>query len=274
MESAQSVKNPVGSQDRDLISPSNMHYLRLALLLVRRELKVKYRGSFLGYLWSLLNPLLYMLVLSAVFSKLVKGVPNYSLYVFTGILMWNMASMSLNLGAQSIVNGGSLLRKVRMPAWVFPLSSVASSATNFMFSLVPYVGLAYFFGAPINASVVLFPLVLIAYLGFVLGVALLISVVNVFFRDVGHVLEPVLAIVFYATPIVYDPNLLALPKAVSIALSLNPFGHFAQAFRATLMGYGTIDLRVMTILYLCATGALCLGSWAYARAQKKFIYHL
>lgn len=249
-------------------------YLRLVALLVKRELKVKYRGSVLGYLWSLLNPLLYMIVLSAVFSQLVRGIENYSLYVFTGILMWNMTSMSLSLGAVSIVNGGSLLRKVRLPAWVFPVSSAASSSTNFFLSLAPYALLAIYFQAPVNSSVLLFPLVLIAYFGFVLGLSMLIAVANVFFRDVGHVLEPVLTIAFYATPIIYDPKLIAMPRVVEFMLSLNPFGFYARAFRATLMGYGHIDFRLIATLYFCAFVSLLAAFIAYKRSTGRIIYHL
>lgn len=228
----------------------------------------------LGYLWSLLNPILYMLVLSAVFSNLVRGVPNYSLYVFTGILMWNMASMSLNLGAMAIVNGGNLLRKVRMPAWVFPLSSASSSAVNFLFSMLPLAALILYHKVPVTTQTLLFPLVLVCYAFFILGLSLFLSVANVFFRDVGHVLEPVLAITFYGTPIVYDPNLLQLPKLVEVALQLNPFTHYAHAFRATLMGYGSLELRHMAVLLLCSMGAMILGVWTYRKAQKAIIYHL
>ncbi len=276
MENAQAPLNPsttLEPQPWQQWAHQTKH-LRLVSLLVKRELKVKYRGSVLGYIWSLLNPLLYMIVLSAVFSQLVRGIENYSLYVFTGILMWNMTAMSLNLGAVSIVNGGSLLRKVKLPAWIFPVSSTASSATNFFLSLAPYTLLALYFQAPVNANIAYFPLVLLCYMAFVQGLALLVAVANVFFRDVGHVLEPVLAIAFYATPIIYDPRLISLPHLVDMALRLNPFGFYVQGFRATLMGYGEVDIRLLATLLFCAVVSMGAGIWAYQKARLKIIYQL
>ena len=249
-------------------------YLRLVSLLVKRELKVKYRSSFLGYLWSLLNPLMHMIVLSAVFSHLVRNIDNYSAYVFSGILMWNMLSMTLNMGAQSIINGGSLLKKVRMPIWIFPVSSLCSSAVNFGLSLIAYVVLAVYSQVILTSDFYLFPVILGLFFCFLLGLSLFLSIANVYFRDVGHVIEPLLTIGFYASPIIYDPQNLGLPQRIEAILKLNPLGYFARGIRSCLMGYGRIelsDIAVMTILTLIS---LTVGIATYKKARGKVIYNL
>lgn len=250
------------------------HSLRLVSLLVRRDLKVKYRGTALGYIWSMLNPLLFMLILWSVFRHIVKDIPNYHLYVLSGILVWNFISMSLFQGAQSIVGNAGLLRKVKVNAWLFTLVPVGTGLTNFCLALIPFLFILAFSGVYPGWPILLVPLLMVALSFFLFGLALILGSLNVFFRDVGHVLEPVLTIAFYATPVIFDRASAALPAKLAFVLKLNPFTHFIEAFRACFIGHGDISWEKITGLLAMSIMSMCIGILVHLKTEKNMIFHL
>jgi ABC-2 type transport system permease protein len=259
---------------RKVVGRHRAHYLSLVSMLVRRELKVRYRGSVLGYFWSMLNPLLFMLVITFVFSHFLKGVENYNLYVLSGILMWNATSAALTVGTQSIVSNAGLLKKVRLPVWIFPMVSVCSSLTNFALAMIPYIIFFAFVAARLPNQLELLPIVLLTFFFFLFGLTLILSSLNVFFRDVGHVLEPVMMIAFYATPIIYDRKQGPIPDPVKALLELNPFAHFADAFRASLSVHAYLDVQQVLVLFGLAGVSLATGIFVYKRSVNKMIFAL
>ena len=250
-------------------------YLDLVAVLVKRELKVKYRGSVLGYLWSMLNPLLFMATISVVFSFLMRGIENYNLYVLSGILFWNMVTVSLNLGTSAIVRNSSLLQKVQVPTWIFPIVPAGLGITNFVLSLLPYTLVYIYSGRPLPEQLWLLPVLFLLTLAFIGGLAIGLSVLNVFFRDVSHVLEPLLTLTFYATPVIYDRHASAIPEYVRKLLLLNPFTHYVEAFRAAMFGGSYqvtfIEFSLLTFMSLASMG---LGILLYKSNRKKIIFHL
>lgn len=246
----------------------------LTIALVRRELWVKYRGSIFGYLWSMLNPLMFMLIISLVFSFLVKGVPNYHLYVLSGILFWNLTNNSIQVGTQGIVNGASLIRKVQLPIWIFPVVPVITFTTNFLMALIPYFIIEVSSGVPVNFSVAQLPFVLILYMIFLAGICLTLSSLNVFFRDVGHVIEPLMVMAMYATPVIYDRHQPGFPESANRFLNLNPLTHFVEAGRNCLFWGRPISPVEWGVMFLLSAFALLLGATIYNMARKKFIFAL
>jgi ABC-type polysaccharide/polyol phosphate export permease len=268
---------PAGFFERSvqrLLGSTRSHFLFLTLLLIKRELQVKYRDSALGYLWSMLNPLLTMMVITFVFSHLVRGVENYSMFILTGLLFWNMASQSLAIGVNSIVTGGNLMRKVRVPGWVFPLTSLGSAGTNLLLSFIPYTVLFLYFGIKISANVVYLLPITILYFAFIGGLILTLASFNVFFRDVSHVLEPVLGLIFYATPIVYARTGNNIPPVVQQMLLFNPFTHFIEAFRGALMNAQPVTMTELGIMTGIASASLAIGTLVYRHYKRKFIFVL
>lgn len=251
-----------------------MHYLALISLLIRRELKVKYRGSTLGYLWSMLNPLLFMVIISVVFSFVMRGIENYNLFVLSGILFWNMVTLSLNLGTTAIVRNASLLQKVRIPIWVFPVVPAGLGVTNFMLSLLPYFIVYAFSGRSWPAQLWLFPFILVLILIFLTSISVMLSTMNVFFRDVAHVMEPLLTLLFYGTPIIYDRHGPNFPEKAQKLLLLNPFTHFVEAYRATIFGGSTVAMSELGMLCLLTLSSVLIAAWAYKRSKNKIIYNL
>ncbi len=249
-------------------------YIRVVSLLVKRDLKVKYRGSFLGYLWSMLNPLLFMLIISFVFSKFMKDIPNYNLYVLSGILFWNMANLALVGGTHSIAANAHLIRKIKLPIWVFPCVPLGTAFVNFVLSLVPFCVVMLWTGHVPGWKIAFLPFVLFLYAIFLLGISLTLSTLNVFFRDVGHVLEPILQITFYATPIIYDRSHSSLPAEFKNILSLNPFTHFIEAARAIMVGNLEQPFVVAGVLMLVASSSLAVGTFCFKKAKSRFIFNL
>jgi ABC-type polysaccharide/polyol phosphate export permease len=251
-----------------------LHYLALISLLIRRELKVKYRGSTLGYLWSMLNPLLFMVTISIVFSFVMRGIENYNLFVLSGILFWNMVTLSLNLGSTAIVRNASLLQKVRIPIWVFPVVPPGLGVTNFMLSLLPYFIVFAFTGRAWPEQLWLFPVILALTLIFLTCLSVILSTMNVFFRDVSHVMEPLLTLLFYGTPIIYDRHGANFPAKAQNLLTLNPFTHFVEAYRATLFGGSTVTLSELGVICLLTAISVGLAVWVYKSNKNKIIYNL
>lgn len=250
------------------------HYLELISLLVKRELKVKYRDSLLGYLWSMLNPLLFMVIISYVFSFIVKGIEDYNLFILSGVLFWNFFSLTLNLGTTAIVRNALLLQKVRVPIWIFPIVPAGLAITNFGLSLIPYALLYLWQKHSLPPQLWLVPFVLFLALIFSAGIVLGLSSLNVFFRDISHILEPLLTLAFYATPIIYDRNGPTMPGYVKDLLLLNPLTHFIEAFRAAILGQGHITGVDMLILCLLSLSAFLFGALVYKICKQRVIYYL
>ncbi len=245
----------------------------LVWLLVQRDLRVRYRGSILGYLWSMMNPLLTMIILTFVFSQLMRfKVENFAMFILSGILTWNVYHQGLMIGVNSILANGGLLRKVNVPAAIFPLASVASVLVNFLLALVPFFLVAFATGLKITPWMFMLPVYLFPLLIFTYGSGLLLASLNVQYRDISHLLEPVLTMAFYATPIIYPVSV--LPEKYAAALMFNPLSHFVELMRSALYTGVVPNMNSLFIVYSLAIAALILGTITYKATRDKFIYHI
>lgn len=253
---------------------SRMHQIELIMLLVKRELKVKYRDSFLGYLWSMLNPLLFMIIISFVFSFIVRGIEDYNLFILSSILFWNFFSLTLNLGTTAIVRNALLLQKVKVPVWIFPVVPAGLAITNFALSLIPYAVLYAWQKHTIPAQLWMAPVIMGLAMVFACGIVLGLSSLNVFFRDISHILEPLLTLTFYSTPIIYDRNSPSMPSYVKDLLQLNPLTHFIEAFRAAILGHGHVSAMNFAVLFCLSASAVLFGGIVYKLCRQRIIYFL
>ena len=248
-------------------------WLGLVWLLVRKELKVRYKGSVFGYVWSMLNPLLYMCVLAFVFSHVMRfKTENYTLFVLSGILAWNIFLQGVVLGTSSIVNNSALLKKVRVPATVFPAASVGSCLVNFLLALIPFIIISLIMTKSISGLVLVVPAVVFPYAVFVFGIGLTLGSLNVLFRDIAHMLEPILNMVFYATPIIYPPE--TIPERFRWLLTANPIATYVLSIRSLLYDRVMPSATDLGLVYLYAAISLCCGLIVYRRTRDKFIYRL
>lgn len=248
-------------------------YRHLLYELVSRDIKVKYKNSFLGILWSMLNPLFMMIVLTIVFSAVFKNkIPNFPVYCLTGRLMYSFFSEATRFCMNSISKGGGLIRKVYIPKYLFPLSKVLSSFVTFLISLVPLFLVMIVTGVSFSKTniLIIFPLIYVLLIS--LGIGLIISTITVFFRDMEHLYSIILMIVMYMTPIFYPVDIIS--KKYLPLIKLNPIFECVKMFREVML-YGnmpTINSHLICLTY--SIFYLLLGLLIFYKKQDKFIFHI
>jgi ABC-type polysaccharide/polyol phosphate export permease len=197
-------------------------YREVLYNILSRDLKVKYKRTYFGYLWSLLNPLLQLAVLGAVFSHIVqRAVHDYTLYLFSGLLAWNFFQSSTLLCSKSLLENENFIKKIYLPKMIFPLSKIALRGIDFVFSVLALTLLGLVFGFPIRATFALVPAAMVPLFAFTLGIGLIVAVLTVYFRDTEYLLGVFMQLLYFATPIMYWEGL--LPEKFRFVLSLNPF---------------------------------------------------
>ena len=241
--------------------------------LVVRDLKVKYRRSFLGYVWSLLNPLLMMAIMSMVFSYMFRfDIPNYPLYLICGQTLWSFFSESTNMAMMSVIGNGSLIRKVYIPKYIFPLSRVLSGFVTMSFSLVAILIVMLVTRVPLTWNLLLFPIPLALLLLFCIGVGMTLSALAVYFRDMLHLYGVVVMAWMYMTPIFYPIS--ALPEKLAFFLKFNPMYHYVTFFREVVL-YGTTPSATLWIgCFGFSALALVVGYGIFHKLQRDFILYV
>lgn len=240
---------------------------------VKKDIKLKYRNSFLGIIWSMLNPLLIMIVLTFLFSTLFKNkIPNFPVYCLAGRLIYDFFAQSTNQSMTSITSKSSLIKKIYVPKYLYPLSRIISSFIIFLISLIPLIIIMFVTKVKITAVAMLsfYPLICLFFIS--LGIGLVLATVNVFFRDMQHLYSVVLMIIMYASAIFYSADIID-PRYVLI-LNLNPIFPVIKVFRDCVL-YGKITAVNSWILCSIYAGiSLILGLIIFYKKQDKFILHL
>lgn len=240
-------------------------YRPLIQSLVARDLKARYRGSFLGFLWSFVNPLLLLSVYSFVFTVVmpsrVDGLEPYSLFMFCGLLPWTWFTSSVLESATVLVFGGNLIRKVLFPAEVLPIVAVLAGFVHFCLGMLIVFGAIVYYHVDLSLlELAWLPVIMLVQLILTLAIALLVSVITVHFRDMRDLLGNLMTLWFFATPILYP--LSKVPESVRPLMQLNPFTHLARAYQEVLFLSGPFtEARNLLLLGVCAL-ALLLVSFA------------
>lgn len=241
--------------------------------LVARDFNTKYRQSLLGALWSFLNPLLTMSIQYVVFSTIFKNtIPNFPVYLMTGIVLFNYFSEATSLGLDSIVTSSALITKVYMPKYIYPLSRVTSSLVNLVISFVPLLLMMVVTGVPLTKSLLLTPLVVLYLFLFALGMAMILATMNVFFRDTRFLWGVVVLMWTYLTPIFYPETI--IPAQLITLYHMNPMYQFIYFMRCITLG--GVSPTPVTYLYctLCSVVPLLVGLWVFKKNQDRFVFYL
>lgn len=242
--------------------------------LVSKDFKLKYRRSVLGVLWSVLNPLLMMCVLAAVFTNVLKfgDVENYPMYLILGNVLFALMSDSTGSAMGSILESAPLIKKIRVSKMLFPIEKVLFTLVNFAISLIAVVIVMIFFRIAPTVDLVLLPLLLAYMLLFCSGLGLLLSALAVFFRDVCHLWGVVITAWTYATPLFYPVTL--LPEWMQAAEAFNPMYHYVCYFRDIVM-YGTTPGIGENLICLgIALITFAVGFAVFKTSEKKFILYV
>ncbi len=248
-------------------------YRYLLLDLVSRELKTKYRRSVLGILWSVLNPLLMMLVLTAVFSNIFRyQIEDFPVYYLTGYILFNFVSEATNFSMTSILGAAGLIKKVYIPKIIFPLEKCIFALVNLLFSLIAAVIVFMIMGVDPSWTMLLFFVPIIYLFIFNFGFGLILATLNTFFRDVGYLYGVLLTVWMYLTPIIYPASV--LPSWMQSIVRVNPLYHYVEYFRAVTL-YGTLpSLSDNLICIAYAVIFLLLGIGVFRKCQNKFIFYV
>jgi lipopolysaccharide transport system permease protein len=251
---------------------SLFRYRALIQSLVARELKARYRGTVLGFFWSFVNPLLLLLVYTFVFTVVWpgtrrEGLEPFALFMLCGILPWTWFQSSLLESCQSLIAGGSLIRKVLFPAEVLPIVTVLTGFAHFCLGLPILCAFLVYYQVPVVISdLAWLPIIVLIQLVLTLGLGLLLSAITVHFRDMRDLLANLLQLMFFATPIIYP--LSQVPERYRPLLSLNPFTHLAVAYQGALVVPGPLTgWRGLVAVGALAVAVFLVGYYVFDRVR-------
>jgi len=250
-----------------LINNQLRQRLDLLKLLVRQEVTVRYKRTYLGFVWSLLNPLLTALVFFVAFTIFMRfEIENFAFFLLAALFPWVWFSSSIALSTGALTGNVSLIRKVVFPKHMLLLSVVIAQMVNFLLTLPVLLGLAFYFGIPPTLNWLIgIPLLAAVQFGITYGLALMVSAANVYFRDLEHIVTVVLGLLFWMTPIIYP--LSAVPEDIRPLLALNPVTYLIQAWREVFFT-NTINWQYIAISAITAGGVLAAGHLIFKRLNR------
>lgn len=238
--------------------------------MVVRDIKLKYRRSVIGLLWSILNPLLMMVVITAVFQNLFRfEIENFAVYYLTGWVVFNFVTEATSGAMTSVISASALIRKVYIPKYIFPMQKCIFSFVNMLFSLVALFVVMLIFKVKFAWSILLIPIPLFLALIFAIGLGMFLSTVAVFLRDMIHLYSVFTVVWMYLTPIIYPENILV--GVMQTIMKLNPMYYYVDCFRQLTL-YGTLPgMDTFLAMCGCAATSMLLGVIVFKKKQDRFI---
>jgi ABC-2 type transport system permease protein len=255
-------------------------YRDLVRALVARDLKVRYRRSALGFVWTMLQPLLMMIVLRTVFGTLFKEkvgntsevLLNFPVYALAGILFWNFFSQSIVASMNSLRGNAQLLQKLPVPKAVFPLATVLSGVLNLLFALLPLFLILLVTHHPLTPALFFLPVSITLAAIFTLGAGLLLSPLAVFFSDTVELISVLLTLLLYLTPVFYPKGI--VPPRMLWIVRYNPIRSILEVFRDPIY-YGKVPpFSHLTVSVIIAAIAFALGSWVFRRSSDRIPFYV
>ena len=244
-------------------------YRELLRNLVIRDLKIKYKGSVIGFLWSLVNPILMITVYTIAFKYIIKmKVPNFPAFFTIGIISWNFLAMSLSSSVSIVVGNADLIKKVYFPREILPIAVVLSNFVELLLTLLVLFPALVLFKVHLRWFVVFLPLLFLLQILFNTGVSLLFSCLNVFFRDVAHFVGVLLLAWFWICPIVYPLHF--IPERLHRVYLLNPMAIFIACYRDLLFWSRLPTPSLMVGLLLSTLATLFVGYYVFCRYEHRF----
>ncbi len=249
-------------------------YRQMIASLVRKDLRGRYKGSVLGFMWTFINPLLQLLVYTLVFSVIMRqGIKDYYLFLFVALIPWIFFSAGITGGAVSIIQQGDLIKKIYFPREVIPISYVMSCFVNMLFSFIVVLAVVLISGRrPPILAILCLPVIMVVELLLTLGIAMITSAVTVYFRDLEYILGIISMAWFYLTPIVYDVDL--VPEKYLNLFHLNPMTSVIIAYRDILYAETVPDLTTLLEAFLLGLLFLVVGIFVFSKLKKHFAEEL
>lgn len=246
-------------------------YRELLLELVKREIKAKYKQSILGYAWAVLVPLIHLIVLTVVFSFLVRiptgGIP-YQVFLFVALVPWMYTANAISAAISSPLTNGSLITKIYLPREIFPLSAVFAKTVDLFLSVIILLTILIIFKIPLQGTIIFVPLIFVIQTLLILGVSFILSSINVFFRDVENILGIFLMVWMYLTPVIYPPEL--IPDHLMPFFNLNPMMGIVNAYRNVILHGVPPPITSFSYAVVFSLTVFFLGFVVYRRKSRYF----
>lgn len=246
------------------------NYRQLLKSNVKKEIRGKYKGSFLGVLWSFVNPLLMTLVYAIVFPFILKSTePHYVTYLVIGIIPWTYFTTVISQGTTSVLVNGGIIKKVYFPREILPLSVNLSGVINFLISCLVISLFLIFSGIGFSWYLIFLPLIVLTQFILQLGIIFITSAINIYVRDAEYIINFIVSMLFYATPILYSPSIFS-GSSLSILMTINPLATIINAYR-NIMYYQTMPQVASLLIVLAGSIVLCYIGWRiFHRLEKGF----
>lgn len=244
----------------------------LIVELVKREVKLRYRGTWLGFFWSLLNPLIMTIVYTVVFVYFLRiDIPNYSVFLFCALLPWNWFNEAIITGTDCFISRPGFIRDAIFPTEILPITTIASSMMNYVFSLPILLIAVLAFRVPVGWTLLALPIIVLIQFLFTMGIVFILGTFNVFFRDLRYIVQNLMMALFFLTPIMYDIN--SIPEHFRIFLTLNPMEHLINDYRY-IFYYNTWPDWDTAIVFVISLALIMLGLWAFKTHRENFAEYL
>lgn len=264
------AKLPRLRADLALMFREQLDYRELLLSVTRRDLILRYEHSLLGIGWAVLMPLSHMLIFSVIFTRVAPldtGLP-YPIFVYAGLLPWNMFGSALRFSTTSLTSNSELVTKVYFPREILPASAVLVALVDFAVASTILAGLMIYYGVGVSWTVFFLPVVVVVQVAFTAGVALLVAMANLFFRDVKYLFEVLLTIWMFATPVVYPVE--RIGGSLGAVLALNPMTPIIDAYRSVLLLGELPKATGFAAVTLLSFALLCVSWLSFHRAEFRF----
>ena len=249
------------------------HYRELLKTSVRKEVRGRYKNSFFGILWSFFNPILQIAVYAVIFPLIMRNnIDNYVVFLCTGLIPWTFFTSSIVQSGSTFLANGNIVKKVYFPREILPISVVTSTLVNFVISTIIILALSLIYGMGLSWYLLLYPIIVLIQYIFQLGLALIVSAITVYFRDIEHFIGIALQVLFYATPIVYDAA--TIPANFQLIMQLNPMAHIINAYRSIFYYHTSPNWTSLAIMFAISLVIIVLGYIIFQKLQKRFAEEL
>jgi lipopolysaccharide transport system permease protein len=246
-------------------------YRELFFFLVWRDVKIRYKQTVLGAGWAIIQPFFMMIIFTLFFGRMAKmpsdGIP-YPVFSYSALLPWNYFSASLRLSGNSLVTGANLVRRVYFPRVALPAASTLSGLVDFAIAFVVLIGMMVYYDIPISWGLLMWPLLLIPLVLLALGIGMILSALNVKYRDIKHAIPFFIQALLFITPIIYPTSIAS--KKIQFLLSLNPLTGLIEAFRASMLPTRSIDWQLLGMSVVITLVIFVVGAIYFRRTEREF----
>lgn len=252
------------------------NYRELLKTNVKKEIRGKYKGSLLGVLWSFINPLLQVVVYAIIFPYLMRGTSeHYLVYLITGIIPWTFFITSVNQGMTTVRANAGIIKKVYFPREILPISVVLSQLVNFLISCIIIIVFCIGDGVGLSWHIILLPVITLIFSMFTLGLAFGLGAINVYIKDTEYIIQFMLNMLFYGTPIIYQLELFAGSSSILYKLiNLNPMTHLIMSYRDIFLYHQLPNMKALGLVTLISIAVLVIGYLIFKNLQKGFAEEL